>query len=215
VTPGAGTSLPAVLEQCTRRSRFSDKLVDMATGRFTQHDFERWGRLWLSRLSRIVETSGERRSDIDALLAGRPSDLAKEAALVATPPIPAEVEFISGRDFRLVHFSGHSLVVLDVPPELDVHLASRIARERYEASLSLAVVSGEGLAVVAGTEGSSRRSLNLSALVDHLAAKVGWVTALPNDDYVARFLIADLEQYPERLDDVIGIIAMGRSIIER
>ena len=42
VTPGAGTSLPAVLEQSTRRSRFSDKLVDLATARFTQHDFERW-----------------------------------------------------------------------------------------------------------------------------------------------------------------------------
>ena len=215
VTPGAGTSLPAVLEFCSRRSRFSDKLVDLATGRFTQHDFERWGRLWLTRLSRIADTPGERRSDIDALLAGRPSDLAKESALVETPPIPQEVEFVSTRDFRLVHFSGHSLVVLEVPPELDIYLASRIARERYDASLSLAIVMGGCRAVMGGSESKGRRSLNLTALVDHLDSKFGWVTALPDADHVARFQIADLDRYPERLDDVIGMIAMGRSIIER
>jgi len=215
VTPGAGTSLPAVLEQSTRRSRFSDKLVDLATARFTHHDFERWGRLWMSRLARIAETPGERRSDIDALLAGRPSDLAKEAALVEKPAVPPEVEFVSRRDFRLVHFSGHILVVLDVPPELDIHLVSRIARERYDASLSLALVREEGRVVMGASEGSGRRSVNLGALVDHLAAKFGWLRALPDSDYVARFHIAELDRFPERLDDIIGMIAIGRSIIER
>jgi hypothetical protein len=65
------------------------------------------------------------------------------------------------------------------------------------------------------TEASGRRMLNLPALVEHLADKFGWVTALPDDDYVARVTIEDLDQHPERLDDVIGMIAMGRSIIER
>ena len=45
-TRGAGSSVPAVLATSTRRSRFSDKLVDLISGRFTQHDYERWGRLW-------------------------------------------------------------------------------------------------------------------------------------------------------------------------
>jgi hypothetical protein len=106
-------------------------------------------------------------------------------------------------------------VVLEVPPELDIYLASRIARERYDASLSLAIVAGGCRAVMGGSESKGRRSLNLTALVDHLDSKFGWVTALPDADHVARFQIADLDRYPERLDDVIGMIAMGRSIIER
>ena len=169
----------------------------------------------MSRLSRIAETPGERRSDIDALLAGRPSDLAKEAALVETPPVPQEVEFVSVRDFRLVHFSGHSMVVMDVPRELDVHLASRIARERYGASLSLAIAREEGRVVMGANDEGGRRSLNLPALVEHLDAKFAWVRGLPDADHVARFQIIDLDRKPERLDDVIGMIAMGRSIIER
>ncbi len=36
--PGVGSSIPAVLSERTRRSRFSDKLVELATGAFTHHD---------------------------------------------------------------------------------------------------------------------------------------------------------------------------------
>jgi hypothetical protein len=38
IEPGADSSLPAVIGERTRRSRFSDKLVDLVTGRFSQHD---------------------------------------------------------------------------------------------------------------------------------------------------------------------------------
>ena len=41
VAPGCGSVLPLVVARSTRRSRFTDKLVDLATGRFSQHDFER------------------------------------------------------------------------------------------------------------------------------------------------------------------------------
>jgi len=44
VYPGTPSSLAAVLSDCTRRSRFSDKLVELLTGRFSDHDYERWGR---------------------------------------------------------------------------------------------------------------------------------------------------------------------------
>jgi hypothetical protein len=214
-TPGAGSSLPAVLETCTRRSRFSDKLVDLATGRFTQHDYERWGRLWWWRLGRIAEKRGDVRADVSALLTGRPSDLAREAAHADTPPVPDEVAFVSSRDFRLVHFVGYGMVVADVDEGYDLHLVGRIARERYSAQLSLVRRAGSEYFVFAGEEVAGRRVLDFAALVDHLANKLDWVSALPNEDHVARLRIAGLAAHPGRLDEVIGEIAMGRSILER
>ena len=112
VESGAGSSLPGVLTIQTRRSRFSDKLAELVTGRFSEHDFDRWGRVWWHRLADIAGRSGERRADVDPLLIGRPSDLAREAASAAAPPEPEEVGFVSQRDFRLVHFGGYTLVVL-------------------------------------------------------------------------------------------------------
>jgi hypothetical protein len=215
LTPGAGSSLPLVLSTCTRRSRFSDKLVDLATGRFTLHDYERWGRLWWSRLGEIAKKTGEVRSDIDPLLVGRPSDLAREAERAPTPDLPRELEYVSRRDFRLVHFAGYAMVVADVEPDLDLHLAARITRERYGAALSLAYRRGEDLMVLAGDEQAGGRSLDFGAVVEHLNSKLGWVEAHSDADHVARFRIRDLAAHPERLDEVIGTIAMARSILER
>ncbi|MDH3212599.1 MAG: hypothetical protein OEM05_08950 [Myxococcales bacterium] len=220
VEPGTGSSLPAVLAGQTRRSRFSDKLVELVTGRFSQHDFERWGRVWWQRLAEIVGRSGDRRSDVDPLLIGRPSDLAREAASVPTPPEPVEVAYVSHRDFRLVHFGGYTLVVVPTPAELDLHIAARVARERYGAELSLSLVAAEGggigaeLVVLGGDEGRERRSLDLGRMVEHLVAKHTWIESLPNADHVARVRVRDLPSRAERLDDVIGEIAMGRSILE-
>ena len=143
VEPGAGSSLPLVLAVRTRRSRFSDKLVDLVTGRFSLHDYERWGRLWWQRLGRSGVAPGDERAAVEPLLVGRPSDLAHEAARAAVAAPPPEVDFVAGRDFRLVHFGGYTLVVVPVPRELDLHLAARIARERYEAQLSLAASRGQ------------------------------------------------------------------------
>ena len=212
---GLDSTLPLVLETCSRRSRFSDKLVDLATGRFTQHDFERWGRLWRWRTGEIAEKTGDIRGDIAALLAGRPSDLAKEAALVDLPPAPPELGWVAENDFRLVHFGGHAMVVLEVDASRDVHLSARIARERYSATLSLAHAAGEETFVFGGDEINGRRTLDYMAVAEHLANKLAWVEARPDSDHVARFLVRDLERHPERLEEVIGEIAMGRSLLER
>ncbi len=212
---GLDSTLPLVLETCTRRSRFSDKLVDLATGRFSQHDFERWGRLWRARASEIAAKSGDIRADVAALLTGRPSDLAKEAALVAIPPPPPEVAWIAERDFRLVHFGGHVMVVLEVDPGIDLHLASRIARERYDASLSLARVAGEEVFVFAGDETTGKRSLDYMAIAEHLSNKLDWVDERPDADHVSRFRVRDLARHPERLEEIVAEIAMGRSLLER
>lgn len=212
---GIDSTLPLVLETCTRRSRFSDKLVDLATGRFTQHDFERWGRLWRWRAGEIAAKTGDIRADIAALLVGRPSDLAKEAALIALPPAPSEVAWVAANDFRLVHFGAHVMVVLEVDPAMDTQLCARIARERYEATLSLAHRVGEQTFMFAGDEISGRRTLDYMAVAEHLVNKLEWVEGRPDADHVARFHVRDLDRHPGRLDEVIGEIAMGRSLLER
>ena len=214
-TRGTGSTVPAVLATGTRRSRFSDKLVDLITARFTQHDYERWGRLWWWRLGQLATRSGDVRREIEGLLAGRPSDLAREASRADTPPIPAEVEWASGRDFRLVHFAGYVMVVVVAEGDIDPHLAGRIARERYGAQLSLTRREGEGLFLLTGDDQSNRRSLDYSGLAQHLADKLSWVQALESQDHVARFLIEGVEDEPDRLQEVISEIAMGRSVLER
>ncbi len=212
---GIDSSLPLVLETCSRRSRFSDKLVDLATGRFSQHDFERWGRLWRWRIGEIAAKSGDIRSDVAPLLAGRPSDLAKDAALVDVPPPPAEVAWVAERDFRLVHFGGHVMVVLEVDPEVDLHLCSRVARERYGATLSLARTRDAETFVFAGDETTGKRALDYLAIAEHLVEKLEWVEARGDADHVSRFRIRDLARHPERLEEVVSEIAMGRSLLER
>ena len=107
------------------------------------------------------------------------------------------------------------MVVLDVPTELDLNLSARIARERYMATLSLAVQAEGEMIIVSGEEGVGRRTLDFNGLVSHLADKLEWVKSLPDHDHVTRFLIKGRVANPERLDEVIGEIVMGRSLLER
>ena len=214
VTPGTRSSLPAVLAESGRRSRFSDKLVDLVCARFSHHDYERWGRVWWGRLAAVAARPGERRADLEPLLVGRPSDLAREAAAAQAPPPPAEVDFVAGQDFRLAHFGGLSLVVVPVPPDLDLHLAARIARERYGALLSLAWVEGDETVVLGAGELPGRRALDVVSMAEHLAAKHEWIEALPDADHVARICVRRLATHPERIDELLAEIAMGRSILE-
>ena len=214
VDPSCDSSLAIVLSGSSRRSRFSDKLVDLVTGRFTRHDYERWGRLWWWRLGQLGSRPGERRAELDALLAGRPSDLAREASRAAAPPPPPEVAWVAERDFRLVHFGGYALVRVPVPAGCDAHLAARVARERYGAQLSLAWVEGSERFVLGADDATSRRALDLGAMIEHLADKFAWVSALPDADHVSRFRIEGAAAHAERVDEVVGQIAMGRSLLE-
>jgi len=214
VVPGLDTPLPLVMERCTRRSRFSDKLVDFLAARFTEHDFTRWGRLWWARVGEIAERTGDRRSDIDPLLAGRPSDLAREARTVEPPPPPPELAWVNERDFLLDHFAGYTLVRVATPAFLSPQLAARIARERYRAQLSLSWREGEECVALGGDDAWAKRSLDLESMAEHLANKHSWVELLPSADHVARVRINELASEPERLDAVVSEIAMGRSILE-
>ncbi|HJO22447.1 MAG: hypothetical protein QF890_07140 [Myxococcota bacterium] len=214
VQSGSGSSIAAVLARRARRSRFSDKLVELATGRFSQHDYERWGRYWWHRISELTRETGEKRREIEPLLAGRPSDLAKATAGAPLPPLPAEVPYVSERDFRVVHSGGFGLVVVPVPPDIDPHMTARLARERFAAQVSLTYVEGEDLVMLGGEESRGHQSLDLSAMVAHLAAKHDWIEPRRDEDHVARLHIHELAQRPERLDEVVGAVATGRSILE-
>jgi len=214
LTPAAGSSLPAVLSTSTRRSRFSDKLVDLSAGRFSHHDYERWGRLWWHRLGEIASRRGDQRREVEALLAGRPSDLAAEAAGVPVPPIPEEVTWVSRRDFRVVHFAGYTLIVLEVDEGLDLHLASRVARERFSAAFSLTRRKGSELFVLGAEEMSGKRSFDLGGMLEHLGSKLGYVTVLADEDHISRIRVSDIDAHPERLDEIVSEIAMGRSTLD-
>ncbi len=214
VVPGAGSSLPAVLPFCQRRSRFSDKFVDLVCGRFTPHDFQRWGRLWWWRLGELAKKPGEHRAALEGLIAGRPSDLAREAERAAAPPPPEELAWVASRDFRLVHFGGLGLVVTEVPTELDLSLALRLVRERHGVPLALARHAGSEAFVLAADESSAGRSFDLGGMVEHLAGKFSWVEALPDDDHMARLRLRNVDAIPDRLDEVIAEIGMSRALLE-
>ncbi len=68
--------------------------------------------------------------------------------------------------------------------------------------------------VLGGEEGRGRRNIDLSSMVEHLASKHDWVIPLPDEDHVARLRIRDVAARPERFDELISEIAMGRSILE-
>ena len=51
--------------------------------------------------------------------------------------------------------------------------------------------------------------------IEHLANKIEAVEALPDDDHVARFLLKGRLENTELVDEVIGEIVMGRSLLER
>ncbi|MEM7413319.1 MAG: hypothetical protein AAF430_24015 [Myxococcota bacterium] len=214
VEPGSDSSLSAVISGRTRRSRFSDKLVELITGRFTQHDYERWGRWWWQRAQDIAARPGDRRAEIEPLLAGRPSDLAKVVADNPEPPLPPELAYVSERDFRLVHFGGLSMVVLEVPEPLDLHLAARIARERYESQLSLVTRPEQDLVILSGDDSRAKRGLDLGSMTAHLSSKHAWIEGLADDDHVARMRVHGLHGESGRFDELITEIAMGRSIVE-
>jgi len=130
------------------------------------------------------------------------------------PAFPPEVEYVSSRDFRIVHFGGYTLVVVPTPAELDEGLAARIARERYAAQMSLAFHEEQETVSLGADEGRGSRGFNLSALVDHLASKHDWIEALPDEDRVASLRVRGLFSVEGRLDEIVREIAMGRSLFE-
>jgi hypothetical protein len=89
-----------VIAQRTAAAASSDKLVELVTGRFSQHDTKLGLTGGSARV--IAARPGDRRAEIEPLLAGGP-DLARDAARAADGRRRSPT---SSRDFRLVHFEG-------------------------------------------------------------------------------------------------------------
>jgi hypothetical protein len=51
-------------------------------------------------------------------------------------------------------------------------------------------------------------------MADHLAQKFVWIDSQSDIDHVARFRLRDLAARPDRLDEVVREIGLGRSILE-
>ena len=69
--------------------------------------------------------------------------------------------------------------------------------------------------VIIKDETTGKRSLDYMSVAEHLVDKMEWVDGRADADHVSRFRIRDLERHPERLEEVVGEIAMGRSLLER
>ena len=84
----------------------------------------------------------------------------------------------------------------------------------FAAQISLATIDGSELVLLGADEERGRRGLDLGAMVDHLVAKHEWIEPFSDSDHVARIRVRELVSQPERIEEVIGEIAMGRSILE-
>lgn len=212
VRPNTFNSLPAVVDHCKRRNRFSERLVDLVSGRFTRYDFERWGFTWWSRLGELAQRGGELQAELEPLLRGRTSDLGSEAAHAPRPPRPEELDWAADCRFGLLHFGALALVSVELPRCLDLQFAVRALRERSGAAFSIARYQGSELFVLGSGEAFARRSLNLQAMAEHLEQKFLFVEALPAEDSATCIRIRGLND--ERLQEVIAEIGMSRSLLE-
>src|SRR5262249_699780 len=86
--------------------------------------------------------------------------------------------------------------------------------ERYGCQLSLGASEGGEHFVLGADDATSRRALDLGGMIDHLADKFAWVSALPDADHVSRFRIAGAAAHPDRVEEVVGGTVMGRSLLE-
>ena len=124
------------------------------------------------------------------------------------------VKAIFDRDFPLVHFGDSGLVIGALPAELDLHLASRIMRERYGVLISLVHAEGGELMVLGTDDVAGRRAIDVGAMADHLFQKFDWIDSRSDMDHVARFRLRDLLADPGRLEEVVREIGLGRAILE-
>ena len=205
VSEHAATPLVPVMEACERRSRFTDKLVDLSGRRMSENDMNKWGYRLVGLLSRMTAT-GDHRTAISPILQGKPTDLP-----VADDVYAAEAGWLEENDPRIVHFGEHQRAVVRVPAGLDAGEVARRARLKTGARLSLAVREGDPLLMIAANE--ERRHVNLLAVIDKVDAQIEWAHARSGADRVGRLSVDALAEHPERIESVIGEIARHKSVL--
>jgi hypothetical protein len=202
----AASPLIPVMEVAERRSRFTDKLVDLLARRLSENDMDKWGYRAVALIDRMRARSGDYRNDISPILSGKPAELPEAEGTYA-----AEADWLEEHDPRLVHFGEYQMAVLEVPDALDAGEVARRARIKTGARLSLAVRSGDTTVILACND--EKRHINVMGLVDALASRHEWMHSTPGGDRVGRLRVEDRGEHPERMETLIGDIVRQKSIL--
>jgi hypothetical protein len=206
IAEDAASPLVAVSEVTERRSRFTDKLVDLSARRMSEGDMQKWGYRVIQLIQRMAANPGEHRAEIVSVLAGKPTDL-PSAVDVYGP----ETQWVEEHDPRIVHFGEYQLAVCQVPRNLDPGEVGRRVRLRTGARLSLAAREGDDLVVLASND--EKRPLNVMSLLDAVGDELSFVRPKTGGDRVGRARVEELDQRPERIEELIGGIVRHRSIL--
>ena len=60
----------------------------------------------------------------------------------------------------------------------------------------------------------ARDEFSGNVAIEHLAEKFAWVEGLPEDDHMARLRVRGVDDHPERLEELVAEIGMGRALLE-
>ena len=204
--PGASGPLAAVMQATERRSRFTDKMIDLVGRRLSENDMTKWGYRLVGLLERLAAKEGEHRSEIVPVLSGKPAELPEADSVYA-----AETAWVETQDPRVVHFGEYQMVVLRVPPELDPGEVGRRGRIRTGARLSLVSREGDELVLFGCNE--EKRHINLSGMVGCVSARLPWAHTVAGGDRMGRLRIEDLPEHQERIESIIGEVVKHRAIL--
>jgi len=206
VEENAASPLGAVSQVTERRSRFTDKLVDLSARRLSETDMQKWGNRVIALIKRMAQTPGEHRAEIMPVLSGKPTDLPS-----APDVYYAETSWVEENDPRIVHFGEYQLAVARVPSNLDAGEIGRRLRLRTGARLSLSTREGDDIVVLSCND--EKRPLNVAGLLDVVGGQQPWVTPKSGGDRIGRARIDGLPEHPERMEALIGEIVRHRSVL--
>lgn len=206
LAPDACSPLAAVTSIAERRSRFTDKVVDLAGRRLSEHDMEKWGYRMVGLAGALAAATGDQRSQIGPVLSGKPAELPDAEGVYE-----AERAWLEQHDPRLVYFGEYTMVVVRVPEHLDAGEVARRLRLSTGARLSLATREGDELAVLGCNE--EKRHINAVGLIEQLADRIPWLHAKVGGDRVGRAVVEDLARHPERADVLVGEIVRNKSVL--
>lgn len=202
----AASPLAAVTQVTERRSRFTDKLVDLSARRLSESDMQKWGYRVIQLIQRMAQSPGEHRAEIVSVLAGKPTDLPSAADVYR-----AETDWVEEHDPRIVHFGEYQLAVCQVPRHMDAGEVGRRVRLRTGARLSLAAREGDDLVVLSCND--EKRPLNVVSLLDAVGNELPFVRPKVGGDRIGRARVDELDRRPERIEELIGGIVRHRSML--
>jgi hypothetical protein len=202
----ASSPLAVVLPMAERRSRFTDKLVELSGRRLSESEMEKWGYRVIGLVRKMANSPGEYRAEISTLLSGKPSELPKVESVYQD-----EVAWLEENDPRVIYFGEYQIAVVRVPKNLDPGEVGRRVRLSTGARLSLSSCEGDDILLLGCNE--EKRPINVVGLADEVGSKVAWARAKAGGDRVGRLEVEGLEAHPERIDVLIGEIVRNRSIL--